>query len=322
MKQESKKSSARDVFFYLLMIVTLYIGVVGFLTIIFQLVNSWFPDPFDYYRSINTSLRFGISSVIIVCPLFLFMSWVIERDLKKDFAKNKLKIRRWLLYLTLFIAAITMIVDLITLVNEFLGGELTIRFFLKTIAVLIVAAAVFGYYLWALKNDTTKSKIPNVMLWVTGVVTLVLVVVALVTAGSPAKQRALRFDEERLGHLQTIQNQVVEHWRNKGQLPQSFAAISTGLGQFEEFKDSETGESYQYKVLGDLTFELCANFNLASSELVGPDRPRVPYSKTQTSWEHGVGLSCFETTIDPDFFEDNERAAEKPVPARVPGDFN
>ena len=303
MAKTAPKSTARDVFLYLLMIVTLYIGVVGFLTIIFQLINSWLPDPFQYYSSINTALRYGISSVIIVMPIFYFVSWVLERDLKKHKEKSNLRVRKWLLYLTLFVAAITMIIDLITLLNQFLGGDLTGRFFLKTLAVLVVAAAIFGYYLWALKVDTTKYQTPKIMAWVSGAVILIFIAIALFTVGSPQRQRAIRFDEERLSHLDQIQSQISFHWQSKGELPASIDSIATGIGEYQVPTDPETGAQYEYRVISDLTFELCASFNFASQE--ARENPRISYlGTTETSWDHEAGRDCFERTIDPDFFKD------------------
>jgi len=43
-------------------------------------------------------------------------------------------------------AALVVIGDLVALVYNFMGGDLTARFVLKVGAILVVAGAVFGYY--------------------------------------------------------------------------------------------------------------------------------------------------------------------------------
>ena len=43
------KSTARDVFSYLLLISMLIVSLVSFLTVVFQYVNVQFPDTLDYY---------------------------------------------------------------------------------------------------------------------------------------------------------------------------------------------------------------------------------------------------------------------------------
>jgi hypothetical protein len=40
----------------------------------------------------------------------------------------------------------------VSLINTFLGGELTLRFFLKVLTVLFVAGSIGGYYIWDLKK--------------------------------------------------------------------------------------------------------------------------------------------------------------------------
>jgi hypothetical protein len=65
-------------------------------------------------------------------------------------------IRKWLIYFTLFAAALIIIGDLVTLLNRFLEGELTVRFLLKVLAVFFVAGSVFYYYLWDLRKHKTE----------------------------------------------------------------------------------------------------------------------------------------------------------------------
>ena len=58
-----------------------------------------------------------------------------------------------LTYLTLFVAAVVLTGDVITLIYNGLGGELTARFVLKGLTVGGIAGAVFGYYLSDIKAD-------------------------------------------------------------------------------------------------------------------------------------------------------------------------
>ena len=62
-------------------------------------------------------------------------------------------VRRWLTYLTLFVAAIVLVVDMITLVYNLLGGELSVRFLLKVLVAAVIAGSIFGYYLWGLRRE-------------------------------------------------------------------------------------------------------------------------------------------------------------------------
>jgi uncharacterized membrane protein YraQ (UPF0718 family) len=61
-------------------------------------------------------------------------------------------VRRWLTYLTLFLASTALVCDTITLVYHLLGGEITLRFLLKVLVVAAIAGAIFGYYLSDLRR--------------------------------------------------------------------------------------------------------------------------------------------------------------------------
>jgi high-affinity Fe2+/Pb2+ permease len=63
-------------------------------------------------------------------------------------------VRRWLTYIALLIAAGTVIGDLIAFLTYFLQGDLTARFVLKVLTVLIVAGSVFWYYLSSLRRNS------------------------------------------------------------------------------------------------------------------------------------------------------------------------
>ncbi|MFH1078218.1 MAG: DUF5671 domain-containing protein [Patescibacteria group bacterium] len=148
--------SAKEAFMYLLMFLTLYISSVSFGTIIFQNVNRWLPDvllPYGAYDGTIEILRMSTSSLLVAYPVFLFVAFKLKTSMKKDVSKRTSKIRKWLTYITLFIAAGVIIGDLITLVFNFLGGELTLRFVIKVVTVGVIAGTVFGYYLWDLKNE-------------------------------------------------------------------------------------------------------------------------------------------------------------------------
>ena len=68
-------------------------------------------------------------------------------------AKRASRIRRWLTYLTLFISAVVVIGDVIVVLNDLLGGDLTLRFTLKALVIGSIAASAFLYYLRDLRAD-------------------------------------------------------------------------------------------------------------------------------------------------------------------------
>ena len=305
------KTSPKEVFTHLLAIVTLYISAGSFITLLFQLINILFPDPLNFYYNPGGPLRWALSSLLIIFPVYLWASRFIYRDIQKNPANAEIKIRKWLVYFTLFAAAGFIIGDLVTLVYNFLEGDLTLRFILKIAAVLLVAGAIFGYYLGDLRRKSVRMTTgAKVFSWSVIALVLVSLVCGFWLAGSPFKQRAIRFDNERVGHLQTIQGQTVNYWIQKSRLPNTLDDLVDTISGFRPSVDPETGIAYEYKVSGKLDFELCASFNLPSSAAQVSVRkaiPAIPYPVAEgfreENWEHGSGYQCFQRKIDPELYK-------------------
>lgn len=137
---------------HLLAIVTLYGSAISFITLAFQLINTWYPDVLNYsYGSVQT-IRWSASMLIVMFPVYVWIMWLINRDFAKDPIRHEIRVRKWLGYLTLFLSAITIIIDIVTLVYNLSGGELTVRFILKILIVLLVAGLIFFYYLKDLRK--------------------------------------------------------------------------------------------------------------------------------------------------------------------------
>lgn len=153
-----KKDSPKDVFLHLLAIVTLYASATEFLVLLFQYINLAFPDVLEigYRASAMGLIRWAIATLIVVFPVYLLTSRHLLKVYKKEPAKRDLRIRRWLIYFTLFAAALIVIGDLVTLINSFLQGELTLRFVLKVLTVFFVSGSVFAYYFWDIKKYKTE----------------------------------------------------------------------------------------------------------------------------------------------------------------------
>lgn len=319
-KLEKPKSSPKDVFMHLLMIAMLYVATFSFISLWFDYINFLFPDPLNYYsQGILDSVLWATATLIVVFPVYILLSWLLGKEMVLEPEKRELRVRKWLVYITLFIAAIAIIVDVVRLVYNFLSGEFTLPFFLKIFIVLLVAALVFGYYLWDVKRKAgVPTTIPKTLAWIISVVVLGSIIGGFLLVGSPAHQRDVRFDNQRVGDLQNIQSQVLSYWQQKNVLPAKLSDLQDSMSGFVLPKDPETGIVYEYRVKDPLAFELCATFKTAS---VGTDtngryaKPMpVGYSGDRYSqnWTHSAGQACFSRTIDPELYKIN-----KPIPVMV-----
>lgn len=301
---------------YLLVIATLYASVVSFIGLLFAYIDVTYPDQLNFCYSCSLNqIRWSSSVLVVVFPVFVFLFRLLRKEFAVAPEKRELKVRKWLVYFTLFLAAITIIVDLITLIFNFYSGELTVRFFLKVLVVLAVATAVFGYYLWDLKRKSSDVGKTKAVAWVVSLVVIAAIVGGFFIVGSPATQRERRFDERRLSDLQLIQGQIINFWSRKNKLPARLADLKDDISGFTPPLDPQTQAPYEYDIKGPLAFELCAVFKAESSLSQAGSRfykpvPAGPYGEPyQQNWDHGIGRNCFERTIDPDFYK-----PEKPRP--------
>ena len=298
---------------HILNTIALYISASSLLSLVFDYINVAFPDKLNLYYSPGDSIRWTLSLFIIIFGVFVWTSRFIEKDLVGNPDKNDLKIRRWVIYLTIFLSALLLIGDLVALIYNFLGGDLTAPFILKVISVFAVGGVIFWYYLYDLKKNpgefSPKSK---TIIWSSTIIVLAVIIYGFYLAGSPFKQRLVRFDNQRVNDMQTIQNKIVyDYWQQKNKLPQSLDNLRDSISGFVPPVDPDTNQPYEYKATGNLSFELCANFALPSGEESSKTFPRAMMpGGFGENWEHKDGRVCFERTIDPELYKNN---AVKPI---------
>ena len=328
------KTEPKDVFLHLLAIIALYASAAAFLVMLFQYINVLIPDLLerDYYRlqSYYSSIRWSISSLVVIFPVYVWAVYYLNKIYFLEPEKRNLRIRKWLLNFTIFAAALIIIGDLVTLIYNFLGGDLTMRFVLKIAAVFFVAASVFFYYFWELKNWSTRSTSSGLTLskieeskisdaarkiFIYSIIVIVTVAIAagFFIVGSPQQERLRRFDDQRVSDLQIIQGQIIYYWQNKEKLPQILNDLKDPISGFNPGKDPQTGANYIYNVMGDLKFALCANFNQPSFQSGKPsiELPTYPpqyYPSGDSNWTHDAGYVCFERTIDPELYRPIQKA--------------
>jgi hypothetical protein len=305
------KTGPKDFFLWFATIIALYISAISLLTLLFQYIDILFVDPLTtYIDPYSGAIRLAIASLIIIFPIYIYLTRVLNEDIRQHPEKKDIGVRKWLIFLTLFGAGATVIIDLIVLINTFLGGqELTTGFLLKVVSVLVVIGGVFVYYLKDLKGSWETQKQTSQTIGAVVVVAVIASVVAgFFIIGSPATQRLMRIDQQKVQDLSSIQWQIISFYQQKERLPKSLQELEDPLIGFIVPTDIQTGKDYGY-ILGEGTsFKLCAYFNKESREYAAgiaqplPTESSVRYGIEDINWTHGVGETCFERIIDPDKF--------------------
>ena len=143
---------------YIVVLGTMVLCAYQFGALLFEIINRVVPDAMDAgryaegYVYSNVTMRWSISTLIVAFPVFVVMSRLVDRAARVDPTKRASRVRRRLTYILLFVASCVLIADLTTLVYYFLGGEVTLRFFLKVLTVGAIAGTVFLHYWWDLRS--------------------------------------------------------------------------------------------------------------------------------------------------------------------------
>ncbi len=313
------KTTPKDFFLHLSATIVLYASAIALVNLALAIINYAFPDALAGYYYAG-SIAWPISMLVILVPVLYVLEWMIKKDLLRFPEKDSLWIRRWRIYLTLFLAGVTIIGDLITLINTFINGEITERFVYKFLAILIIFAIIFVYYILEKTTGSGKGKTTQtIFAWLGIVIAIAAIVGGFLIVGSPYKQRALRFDNQRISDLSNIQWQIVNYWQQKGKLPASLEDMKDSIsGQIIPTDPENKLTKYEYTVKGERAFELCATFaektqdnkSKGSSYSSRPSYDSYPIDGSNDNWTHEAGRTCFQRTIDPERYPVNK---PKPV---------
>lgn len=300
---DKPRVTAKDFFLWFGAMAALYGGVIAFVSLLFEYINTSFPNPVQdmyYYADYGSNISYETASLIVLTPLFMVLMRIIRRDIQADPSRDDTWVRRWALVLTLFLAAVAMVIDLIVALTTFLQGEeMTVAFLLKVLTVLLVAGLGFLHFYADMRGywqrEVTRAKLVN---YGVGVLVLVTIIAGFFIIGTPQEIRRLKQDNIRVQNLQDIQWQVVNYWQQKEALPANLEALKDPISGNIIPVDPKTGESYVYNKTGAMTFELCATFDREGGQNSSVAKP-VDLS-ADDNWQHEAGKVCFERTIDPE----------------------
>jgi hypothetical protein len=291
---------ARDAFFHLLTFVALYTSVISLIILFFDYIGILFPDAaLQTYPGMDdgtlSSIRWAIAAIIVSFPLFFWLSRILLKEMQMHVEKAASGVRRWLTYLTLFVTAAALMGDVITLVFYFLDGELSTRFVLKVLVILLLAGCSFTYYFLALRTPPMQAKqtgLNRKFAWLALFIVAVAVVWGIVLAGSPASQRAKQFDDRRVEDLRGISSEIGNIVFNGkmgapnatmvNPIPKTLDEVAAkAMYQKPAIADPETSQPYEFTVQSAKQYQLCATFNAARD---------LTYD---VFWNHPVGHYCY-----------------------------
>ncbi len=311
-KSQEANNSAKFAFFYMLSLVALGFLATSAGMVIFQIINKNIPDALQPYqgRFSPEALKFAIAAIIIAAPIYYFTLWQINKNLRDGVLAKESAVRRWLTYFILFVASVTIIGWLIRTIYNFLDGELTTKFILKSATAIFIAAVVFSYYLYDIRRVVAGASDKLIRAYSFG--SAMLVIVALVAAffftPSPTETRNQKRDQDVLNKFNQIDSAVANFYQEKKKLPPDLKALLGGKYYLteKELKDAVTGAAFEYRPAKEGNYELCADFLTSNLK---DDTNNDDYN--QGRWPHQAGRQCLKQTV---YFSQQDAGLKTPLP--------
>lgn len=269
-------------------LLSLYVIISFLLTLLFSIINIYFPDALQYgweYDSSASSIRIAIASLLVFFPTFLLLG-MLSRSKDSDAADDKPVIIKWFLYISLLIAGGVLLGNLVVLILSFLEGELTIRFILKVCAVFIVVGSAFGYYVldiagfWSAHKNLLRS----------AVIVSVIAILASATLGffsitGPSEAREISLDARQVSELKRISYEIESYTRENESLPNSLEDVYMRQNVIPTAPEGRS--AYEYIPGNNEEYKLCAEFMYASQSGYNTD----------VQWTHDAGRWCFDQSV-------------------------
>lgn len=316
----AKKASTVDIMIGFFSFILLGIIVSALGSLFFEIINRYFPDAV-----INAGLgsvvssdavHYAMAALFVGTPLYFIAIRLWFRRFREDDARAESRLTKWLTYLVLLIAAITIVGDFIAILYTFLQGEVSVRFFLKTIVILGISGMVFGFYFLERKKIQYKKDISQKVFqffgWGLFGIVMLGIVLGFLAVGSPALERNRTFDARRETDLETLAVCVRGYTQDFSRLPKALSDLkqSSQYGHCLSLRDPETGIPYGYRIVKDVAspqdgneaqFELCAVFSLETKESDVTNRRElyaVPTGAVLGKWNiHTSGKNCTTETV-------------------------
>jgi len=297
---DSQNNAAKFAFFYMLSLVALVFMGLSAGMIIFQIINKYILDVLNQYqgRFSPEQLKFAISAIIISTPIYYITTKQIHKSLFSGLLSKDSGIRKWLTYFILLVTSVIMIGWLIAVVNNFLDGELTTKIVLKAITAIAISAVVFSFYLYDIKREEVlekKDKVVKIYFYASLVVVVAVFVASLFIVESPTETRNRKIDQNILENFSQIESAANEYYNENKKLPESLDKIREEYRYVleENVTDPITKEKYEYRIVDEKIFEICANFRTSNKDY--EDNRYKNYLDEQ--WLHDSGYQCLKGKV-------------------------
>lgn len=145
--------SAREAFFYALMLVALSAVVINVASFAFAVIDMVWQVPSDTHNSLLYRTRSSVATLIVFSPLLVFLIYKQKRTDRATTGKSRSLIRKWFSYGTMLTAVLVLLGDLVFAIERMLANSVSVDILLKLAVVGVLALAVLSFYRADLAED-------------------------------------------------------------------------------------------------------------------------------------------------------------------------
>ncbi len=274
-----RAESAREAFFYLLSFAMLGVWVVALVWLGDMLIDRAFPSPLDYATSYERSgIAWQMASIIIAFPIYLWISYLLSREIAQRPETLDSGVRKWLTYIALVITAGTLVGDAVWFLTTFLTGDLSQRFLAKALMLFVIVGGVYWYYLATVKSDRPTRNYNRTFGSLTTLALVLAVILGFVGIGSPSHGLGLNYDNQRTSDLYWLAGSVREIYASPKRLPRTLLQIDPRSTHSHD----PQGNTYTYIPGTGANYRLCTTFDADTR------------ANTRDSWRHAKGSWCYK----------------------------
>lgn len=282
-----RAENAREAFFYLLSFAMLGVWVVALVWLGDLLIDRAFPSPLDVSPYQRSGIAWQMASVIVAFPIYLWINYLLGREIAQRPETLDSGVRKWLTYIALVITAGTLVGDAVWFLTTFLTGDLSQRFLAKAFMLFVVVGGVYWYYLVTIRSDRPARNYNRSFGSLAVVAVLVAIVLGFAGIGSPSHGQGLNYDNQRTQDLFALASSVTQTYASSKRLPKTLKEIDPAGAHSRD----PQGISYRYLPSAAPYYSLCASFNTDT-------RPSA-----RDPWRHNSGQWCyhFNATQTPEY---------------------
>lgn len=257
-------NKAKYSYFYLLSLVSLIFLSISLGLILFNIINIVFSDGL-ILRTYDSQLKFSISALLVSAPVYYLTQHFIGLGFVKNEFLRDSNLRKWLIYLILLVSSVIILGLLINLFNNFLSGELTVKFALKSLTVFFLSSFIFCYYLYNLSKNQ-KKVFQKIFLYSSIAIILAIFVSAFFFIESPKVARDRKHDQHILSNVHNLEALINEYYNVNESLPGNLEDIKNFNNRIRYFNDNIL-TYIDYILIDETDFKLCATMKLDSDSM-------------------------------------------------------